>query len=40
MKNWKKTATGLLAVSILAAGIVFPLPARAAAVNQKQTVNM
>ena len=39
MKNWKKTTTGLLAVSILAAGIVFPLPARAAAVNQKQTVN-
>ena len=39
MKNWKITATGLLAVSILAAGLACPLPARAAAVNQKQTVN-
>ena len=39
MKNWKKTATGLLAVSILAAGLACPIPAGAAAVNQKQTVN-
>ena len=38
MKNWKQTATGLLAVSILAAGLACPLPAGAAAVNQKQTV--
>ena len=39
MKNWKKTATGLLAVSILAAGLACPMPAGAAAVNQKQPVN-
>ena len=39
MKNWKKTATGLLAVSILAAGLACPIPAGAAAVNQKQAVN-
>ena len=39
MKNWKKTATGLLAVSILAAGLACPVPAGAAAVNEKQTVN-
>ena len=39
MKNWKKTATGLLAISILAAGLACPLPTRAAAVNQKQAVN-
>ena len=39
MKNWKITATGLLAVSILAAGLACPIPAGAAAVNQKQTVN-
>ncbi len=39
MKNWKITATGLLAVSILAAGLACPIPAGAAAVNQKLTVN-
>ena len=39
MKNWKKTATGLLAVSILAAGLACPIPASAAAVNQKQSAN-
>ena len=39
MKNWKITATGLLAVSIRAAGLACPIPAGAAAVNQKQTVN-
>lgn len=39
MKNWKKTATGLLAVSILAAGLACPIPAGAAAVNQKQSAN-
>ena len=37
MKNWKKTATVLLAVSVLTAGLACPLPADAAAVNQKQT---
>ena len=39
MKNWKKTATGLLTVSILAAGLACPVPAVAAAVNEKETVN-
>ena len=39
MKNWKITVTGLLAVSILAAGLACPIPAGAAAVNQKLTVN-
>ena len=39
MKNWKKTATGLLAVSILAAGLACPVPVGAAAVNEKETVN-
>ena len=39
MKNWKKSTTGLLAVSILAAGLACPVPAGAAAANQKQTVN-
>ncbi len=39
MKNWKITATGLLAVSILAAGLACPIPAGAAAINQKLTVN-
>ena len=39
MKNWKKAATGFLAVSVLTAGLACPIPAGAAAVNQKQTVN-
>ena len=33
MKNWKKAATGLLAVSILATGLALPANADAAAVN-------
>ena len=37
MKNWKMTAAGLLAVSFLTAGLACPLPAGAAAVNQKQS---
>ena len=37
MKNWKKTAIGFLAVSMLAAGLACPVPAFAAAVNQKQS---
>ena len=36
MKNWKKTATGLLAVSILATGLALPANAAAAAVNQTE----
>ena len=36
MKNWKKAATGFLAVSMLAAGLACPIPAGAAAVNQKE----
>ena len=39
MKNWKKIATGILAVSVLTAGLACPVPAVAAAVNQKQSVN-
>lgn len=35
MKNWKKTAVGLLAVSVLSAGLALPVPADAAAINQK-----
>ena len=35
MKNWKKTTAGLLAVTVLTAGLACPLPAGAAAVNQK-----
>lgn len=38
MKNWKKTVTGFLAVSMLAAGAFFPVPANAAAVNQTEAV--
>ena len=39
MKNWKMTATGILAFSMLAAGLACPIPAGAATVNQKQSVN-
>lgn len=38
MKNWKKTATGFLAVSMLAAGLSCPIPAAAAAASQAETV--
>ena len=38
MKNWKNIATGILAVSVLTAGLACPVPAVAAAVNQKQQV--
>lgn len=38
MKTWKKTATGLLAVSILAAGLALPANADAAAANQAEAV--
>lgn len=39
MKNWNKTAAGFLAVSLLAAGLACPVPAGAAAVNQKTVVS-
>lgn len=38
MKNWKKAAVGFLAVTVLSAGLTFPAPADAAAINQKETV--
>ena len=38
MKNWKKAATGLLAVSILATGLALPANADGAAANQTEAV--
>jgi len=38
MKNWKKTALGVLALTVLSAGLTLPVTADAAAVNGKPAV--
>ena len=37
MKNWKRTVTGILAVSVLTAGLALPGIAGAAATDQTET---